>query len=132
MVLYDIHVASKQFFIAAKQSSPPLLLPLQFVDAAIKVRDDYRITDLSAELLQSFHSIGEFILSDQQSDIEPHHILDDWLLLLNELLDWEDWQRTSETDLKPFYCGPGLWYDRTTGHIHARLAHTHLPPPTTR
>ena len=27
------------------------------------------------------------------------------------------------------YCGPGLWYDRATGHIHARLAHTHLSHP---
>lgn len=26
------------------------------------------------------------------------------------------------------YCGPGLWYDKTTGLIHIRLAHTHLPP----
>lgn len=47
----------------------------------------------------------------------------------NELVDWEDWQRTSETDLKPLYCGPGLWYDPLTGHVHARLAHTHLPAP---
>ncbi|MGE0609689.1 MAG: hypothetical protein AB7O62_21545 [Pirellulales bacterium] len=26
----------------------------------------------------------------------------------------------------PLYCGPGLWYDKQTGYIHARLAHTHL------
>jgi hypothetical protein len=24
------------------------------------------------------------------------------------------------------YCGPGVWYDRTTGRIHCRLAHTKL------
>jgi hypothetical protein len=29
----------------------------------------------------------------------------------------------------PVYCGPGLWYDRDTGHIHIRLAHTHLKTP---
>lgn len=29
----------------------------------------------------------------------------------------------------PMYCGPGLWYDRQTGHIHVRLAHTHLENP---
>lgn len=29
----------------------------------------------------------------------------------------------------PMYCGPGLWYDRDTGHIHCRLAHTHLKNP---
>jgi hypothetical protein len=26
----------------------------------------------------------------------------------------------------PVYCGPGLWYDKASGHIHVRLAHTHL------
>jgi len=26
------------------------------------------------------------------------------------------------------YCGPGLWYNKLTGKIHVRLAHTHLPP----
>lgn len=25
------------------------------------------------------------------------------------------------------YCGPGLWFDRETGRIHVRLAHTKLP-----
>jgi hypothetical protein len=29
----------------------------------------------------------------------------------------------------PVYCGPGLWYDADTGHIHARLAHTNLKTP---
>lgn len=29
----------------------------------------------------------------------------------------------------PVYCGPGLWYDRETGHIHSRLAHTDLKTP---
>lgn len=29
----------------------------------------------------------------------------------------------------PVYCGPGLWYDRDSGHIHVRLAHTHLKTP---
>lgn len=27
------------------------------------------------------------------------------------------------------YCGPGLWYDRDSGHIHVRLAHTNLTAP---
>ena len=47
----------------------------------------------------------------------------------NEKVDWEDWKRPAETDIKPLYCGPGLWYDRATGTIHSRLAHTHLPEP---
>jgi len=29
----------------------------------------------------------------------------------------------------PIYGGPGLWYDRETGYIHVRLAHTHLDVP---
>ena len=45
----------------------------------------------------------------------------------NERWDWEDPARAKETDVKPVYCGPGLWYDAATGHVHARLAHTHLP-----
>jgi hypothetical protein len=29
----------------------------------------------------------------------------------------------------PVYCGPGLWYDKQTGYIHVRLAHTHTKNP---
>lgn len=47
----------------------------------------------------------------------------------SELVDWEDWDRQDQTDIKPLYCGPGLWYDPHSGHIHLRLAHTHLPAP---
>lgn len=46
-----------------------------------------------------------------------------------ELVDWEDWDRQDQTDIKPLNCGPGLWYDPQSGHIHLRLSHTHLPPP---
>jgi len=28
--------------------------------------------------------------------------------------------------VQPVYCGPGLWYDKQSGFIHVRLAHTHL------
>ncbi len=31
--------------------------------------------------------------------------------------------------VQPVYCGPGLWYDRLSGYIHVRLAHTHLTHP---
>ena len=31
---------------------------------------------------------------------------------------------------KPVYCGPGLWYDKRTGFIHARLAHTRVEAPS--
>jgi hypothetical protein len=46
-----------------------------------------------------------------------------------ELIDWENWDKPQETDLKPLYCGPGLWLDRQRGRIHCRLAHTRLPAP---
>lgn len=40
---------------------------------------------------------------------------------------------TADPDKKlmvlPVYCGPGLWYDRESGRIHVRLAHTHLKTP---
>lgn len=39
----------------------------------------------------------------------------------------ELWHRDRETrDVKPVYCGPGIWYDKQTGRIHVRLAHTHI------
>jgi hypothetical protein len=28
--------------------------------------------------------------------------------------------------VEPYNCGPGVWYDKDTGCIHARLSHTHL------
>jgi len=31
--------------------------------------------------------------------------------------------------LEPVYCGPGLWYNKQTGRIHVRLAHTHIDNP---
>lgn len=34
-----------------------------------------------------------------------------------------------EPDIDPLYCGPGVWYDRETGRIHARLAQTRSPDP---
>lgn len=36
-----------------------------------------------------------------------------------------DNEATSEGNAKPFYAGPGLYYDKATGKIHVRLAHTH-------
>ena len=41
----------------------------------------------------------------------------------------EQWLTDADKKTMPVYCGPGIWYDKQTGHIHARLAHTHLPTP---
>lgn len=39
------------------------------------------------------------------------------------------WKSNGKKNVQPCYCGPWLWYDRSTGYIHARLAHTHLSNP---
>jgi hypothetical protein len=41
----------------------------------------------------------------------------------------EEWIPNPETFIEPIWCGPGLWYDKQTGRIHARLAHTKLELP---
>ncbi len=42
----------------------------------------------------------------------------------------EMWIVDKETKaIDPIYCGPGLWYNKQTGRIHARLAHTHIDNP---
>jgi len=38
----------------------------------------------------------------------------------------EQWITDEDTMVKPVYCGPGLWYDKMSGRIHARLAPTHI------
>jgi hypothetical protein len=43
--------------------------------------------------------------------------------------DNELWIPDEKLMVKPIYCGPGLWYDKQTGRIHCRLAHTRLELP---
>jgi len=38
----------------------------------------------------------------------------------------ELWTKDETAVVKPVYCGPGLWYDKMSGRIHARLAPTHI------
>lgn len=66
--------------------------------------------------------IGSF--GDSMVGLQTYHHAKD-LRAASELWDWEGDRKT--TDAKPVYCGPGVWYDPVTGHIHARLLHTHLP-----
>ena len=40
--------------------------------------------------------------------------------------DSELWIPDEKQYIKPVYCGPGLWYEKDTGLIHVRLAHTKL------
>lgn len=42
----------------------------------------------------------------------------------------EMWIVDKETrSVAPVYCGPGLWYNKQTGRVHVRLAHTHIDNP---
>ncbi|MDI6852075.1 MAG: hypothetical protein QME75_00525 [Deltaproteobacteria bacterium] len=49
--------------------------------------------------------------------------------LMDLRADNELWIPDDKTMVKPVYCGPGLWYDKQTGRIHCRLAHTKLQLP---
>lgn len=49
-----------------------------------------------------------------------YHAMD--LRAANELIE----QDAATSDIKPMYCGPGVWYDAESGRLHARLAHTNL------
>ncbi len=58
----------------------------------------------------------------------------DSMIGLNSYYHAKDLRATSEViepepdgkDVKPLYCGPGVWYDEQSGYIHARFAPTHL------
>jgi hypothetical protein len=70
--------------------------------------------------------VGSF--GDSMIGLQTYHHAKD-LRATGEAIDWEDWARQDQTDIKPLYCGPGMWYDVETGRIHLRLAHTRLPEP---
>ncbi len=82
---------------------------------------EYRSAGRHPNLRNVMGSFGDSMIGLQTYD----HAKD--LRATNEVVDWEDWDHRDECDVKPLYCGPGLWYDRHSGYIHCRLAHTHLP-----
>lgn len=41
----------------------------------------------------------------------------------------ELWIKDEREFVQPLWCGPGLWYDKATGFLYARLAHTKLRLP---
>ncbi len=84
---------------------------------------EFRSKSSFANLRNVLGSFGDSMIGLQTY----YHAMD--LRAANETFDWEDWERRDETDLKPVYLGPGLWYNRETGHIHIRLAKTNLPAP---
>jgi hypothetical protein len=68
------------------------------------------------------HVLGSF--GDSMIGLNTYYHAQD-LRADNELWDIEGDPKAGG-DVKPVYCGPGIWHDATTGYIHARLAHTHL------
>jgi hypothetical protein len=67
------------------------------------------------------HVIGSF--GDSMIGLQTYyHAID--LRADNEL--WGLPPGKKDGDVMPVYCGPGIWYDPESGHIHARLAHTNL------
>lgn len=65
------------------------------------------------------------IFGDSHIGLQTYwHVTD--LRAKNEL--WID-DPEKKSMVLPLYCGPGLWYDKESGHIHIRLAHTQLQNP---
>ncbi len=85
--------------------------------------DEFRSARPYPNLREVIGSFGDSLIGLQTY----YHPQD--LRATGELVDWENWDDTNNTDVKPLYCGPGVWYDHVTGFIHARLAQTHLPDP---
>jgi hypothetical protein len=77
--------------------------------------------------VQSYRNLRDVVgrFGDSLVGLQTYWHLDD-LRATNEL--WIDDPEKKRMVL-PHYCGPGLWYDKSSGHIHVRLAHTHLNVP---
>jgi len=75
---------------------------------------------------QIFKNIRDVVglFGDSNVGLQTYWHADD-LRAANEM--WIVDKQTKAID--PVYCGPGLWYNKQTGRIHARLAHTHIDNP---
>ena len=68
--------------------------------------------------------VGSF--GDSMIGLNTYFYLSD-LRATNETIRWPGGTRDDDEDILPLWCGPGIFYDTMSGHIHARLSHTHLP-----
>ena len=109
-----LHGGLREFFLTPQDCWEPYA---QGAEAEYRSRQKY------PNLREVGGSFGDSMIGLQTY----YHAID--LRSQSELVDWEDWNRQAQTDIKPLYCGPGLWYDSETGYLHLRLAHTHLPGP---
>lgn len=82
--------------------------------------DEYRST-------RSYKNIRDVVglFGDSLIGLQTYWHVED-LRAKNEL--WID-DPEKKAMILPMYCGPGIWYDKQTGHIHVRLAHTNLKNP---
>jgi hypothetical protein len=68
---------------------------------------------------ESVYVLGNF--GDSMVPLHGYHSLGD---LQSKNMYWNLRDKLDEE--QSIYCGPGLWFDRQTGQIHVRLAHTTL------
>jgi hypothetical protein len=63
---------------------------------------------------------------DSRIGLHVYHHAED-LRSDNEWWDLQNPDDPKNSDIKPLYCGPGMWYDRSDGRIYLRLMPTHVP-----
>jgi len=93
--------------------------PEQAWEPVAGTTDEYRSTKSYGNIRYALGSFGDSFIG-----LNTYYYAQD-LRAANEMWDPAD-PNDKNSDVKPVYCGPGLWYDPATGRIHARLAHTHL------
>lgn len=73
---------------------------------------------------RTYPGLGEIVLGHFADSMVPLHGYRHRIDLTSHN---EYWQVQDKLDAESgIYCGPGLWYEATTGRIYARLAHQHL------
>jgi hypothetical protein len=75
--------------------------------------------------VKSYPRLGEKVMGNFLDSMIPLHGYRNLIDLRSRNEYWNLGNKLN-TD-KGIYCGPGVWYDRESGHIHVRLAHTTLP-----
>lgn len=93
--------------------------PAQAWEPVAGTDDEYRSTKTYGNLRYALGSFGDSFIG-----LNTYYHAQD-LRAKNEMWD-PAVKGDKNSDVKPVYCGPGLWYDPATGRIHTRLAHTHL------
>ncbi|MCE9608152.1 MAG: DUF1565 domain-containing protein [Planctomycetia bacterium] len=93
--------------------------PAQAWEPVAGAGDEYRSTRTFGNIRYLLGSFGDSFIG-----LNTYYHAQD-LRATNEMWDLVS-SDDKNGDVKPVYCGPGLWYDPATGRVHARLAHTHL------